>query len=239
MSLSLENLKYVDQNTKDLVIRFIKEMQAQKDGLPIIPSLVISICILFYHLKEYFTICGDYMKIDVDGRKVSSQHIDSSTWKSNTVYGNVAMNNKTHCIYTWTINTIKQNKYVITIGLDSSNKKFINDEMTHRMSTQVENSKYYCISSNGMKYSHYDTQGSRAGIKYGKMWYSFEPVIKMKLNTKECTSEFYVDDESQGIAFEDIKFDDETDYYFAMSTYVNDQSGLNSFEIIDFDEQLL
>ena len=92
-----ENLKLVDQPTKDLVTGFIKITETKLENDCIIPSLVITTCILFYHLAEFFSICGKDMKLAKDSTLVQISSIDSQNKYEvarNTAYGNVIISNK-------------------------------------------------------------------------------------------------------------------------------------------------
>ena len=70
MSLNFEWLKQVDLKTKDLVNGFIKTLVNEEDT--IVPSLMVSICILFYNLGEFFSVCGDGMIIDESATKLTT-----------------------------------------------------------------------------------------------------------------------------------------------------------------------
>ena len=75
---SLEDVKFIDQRTKDIVFGFIKQVQslfADDNAYNIIPSLVIHWCLLYFHIKEQFdpqNCSKSFFKLS-DNNSVASQ----------------------------------------------------------------------------------------------------------------------------------------------------------------------
>ena len=84
-------------------------------------------------MREYLSICGDRMKID-DESKLST--ITAEGWAKNTCYGNIPINDKYDCIYSWTLRRIGENGYRVEIGIASDKQRF-NEGFTYRQN--------YCV----------------------------------------------------------------------------------------------
>ena len=208
------NLRFVDERTNDLVTGFIREINPNSEIT--IPSLVSSSCILFYYLREYFTISGDRIAISDD--KLTASTIRAQNFETNTVYGNVSINNKYNAIYSWSIQLLSYNDYTIEIGIDGSNKIYSNTDFAHKIRYSVyagdeKEPNYYLFTSDAGKCCHKSEQAQTE--IYGKQ---FRPpdIVGMELNVKERTLQFYVNNKSQGIAYSDIDFDGEHEYYLAI-----------------------
>eukprot|EP01084_Bolivina_argentea_P155838 271557_1 len=194
--LSLDNMKFVDQYTIDLVHGYINE---SLQYLPIdnVPKLVTTTCILFCFIKEHFHEYGNCMTINETLDIISMRSVRI---KRNTVYGMLEINPKTNTIiYIWTIKILKHNgAYNIYIGIDSSQYPFYyrNADFTNN-----DGNPHYSYGSSGRIYCFEDTI---SGEEYGKEWTEGD-IIKMKLHTKNKTLKYYVNNIDQGIAFKNIE----------------------------------
>ena len=200
-TVSFDRLKLVDQRTKDLVEGFIKKASHDID----IPSSIVSVCILFYYLGEFFSTCGDAMKID-DNKTI----LKACPLARNTGYGNIRINNEYNCIYSWTLKLVALDIYNTWIGIDASNKEY-----SHR-NFSLAAKHYYAIDVRGSKKSRISGQSSTR-VNYGKRMKEGD-IVKMDINTKDRTMSFWINDEYQGIAFEDVAFDG-VEYYLAISLF--------------------
>ena len=59
-------------------------------------------------------------------------------------------------------------------------------------------------------------------------------IAKMELNTIERTLQFYINNEIQGIVYNDIEFDDEYDYHLAICLCAYHTADQNCVELVDF-----
>ena len=74
---SLEDVKFIDQRTKDITFGYIRQVQSlfPEDHVYFtIPALVIHWCLLYYHIKEQFDPenCSDFFKLS-NNNSVASQ----------------------------------------------------------------------------------------------------------------------------------------------------------------------
>ena len=233
LSVDFASLKKVDRKTKYLVTGFIRNVEKQLDQDMIIPALVLTTCILFYHLKEFFVVCGDEMIIDEKMTTVSiliPQKTIYSKFKRNTVYGNIGITNKYNCIYSWTLKILQSDIYDILIGIDASNRKYVAVGFAFGKKDEY----HYALSHKGRKYVYNGEFSKRYG-KFGRC--QVGDIIKMILNSKKKSLSYEVNDTGQGIAFDGIKFDDDTEYNFAVSMC---SGGLrNAVQLIDFEQVFL
>lgn len=228
--LLFEKIKLVDQKTKDLVAGFIRNSEQEFNENAIIPSSITTICTLFYYLGEFFADCGKNMVIENEMKilKIAAPR----HWKvvRNTGYGNVNINNEYNCIYSWTLKLVALDSFNTYIGIDSSDKEYIDDNFS-----SGQNNTYYLITSRGVK----SYQVSKVDETHGSGSYGREmeagDVIKMEINTKDTTMEVWINNQSQGIAFKDIAFD-EVEYHFAISLCTNEANFATCVELVDFKQ---
>ena len=224
MAVQFEKLKQVDQRTRDLVTGFIKSIEIQLNDDPIIPSLVVTICILFYHLGEIFTVCGDHMEVRDTGRGLS---IFEQRPTRETAYGNVIINDKYKCIYRWDIKILKFafTEYDTFIGIDSSNKEYINSGFYERYWDT-----FYAFGLSAVKTSSNDV---RVYEKFGKRIKEGD-VVRMEINTNDKTMRVCVNGEDMGIAHKDILFENK-EYHLAVSLCSNYRLCENFIKLLNFE----
>ena len=87
-------MKDVDRRSMDLVTGYIRLADQELKNDLIIPSLVITTCISFYHLGEIFTVYGRHMTVDQSskGLEMKIKYGDPKGRKRSTAYGNIAIN---------------------------------------------------------------------------------------------------------------------------------------------------
>ena len=234
MALNFQDLKFIDQHEKDLVAGYFKTLKQETDI--IIPSIIVSITILFYHAKEFFTVCGSHMKIDKNSLRVTT--FLSSRLKKDTCYGNIPINDQYDCIYSWTFQIIEKNRNRVEIGIDTSNKQRINKRFTSTVNVEDNDTLYYAYGSNAVLRSHRHKSGDNTyidGTKFEK-----GDILKMVLNTKNKTLQFFINDELQGARFDDVEFKEDKDYYLAISMCTHQQSNESPgcVELISFEQKL-
>ena len=223
MSLNFESLKQVDSNTKDLVNGYIKGLG--NDESTIIPSLVVSICILFYNLQEFFAICGDVMTIDSTLTRLTTRKVEEKPFRRRcSCYGNVIITNKYECIYSWELKIVSSNDNDKRFGI-TSDTSILNQRFT-------DTEKYfYAIASLGYRKSHqqpYHNKCTSHGI-----WRTGD-IIKININTKERSFKLMLNDCKEDTIFENMEFDEETKYRFAISNS-SKKSKANCIELVSFN----
>ena len=221
-----DKLKLVDQQTKDLVAGYIRIIEQQLDNDAIIPSLVITTCILFYHLSEFFSIYGEDMSVDEDCTLLQIACPGNKISRS-TAYGNIKINNKYNCIYSWTIQLIKMDIFETFIGIDSSDKKYIEGGFIWSVRYD-EKDIFYAIGDQFSVISNDIDQDWDDPIEEGD-------IVKMNVNTMDKTMAICVNNDSRGVVFKNIEFND-TEYYLAVTLATTKPDYGHTVKLLNFEQ---
>ena len=192
-----------------------------------IPSIIVSTCILFYCIDEYFTdhgpnvVLSDYNSIaTVNGQISCDSDIDDDNIDYDCVYGNIAIDLKRHIIYEWAIKIlalIDENLGdEISIGICAKKKEAYegNEAFGHHLNATKDTYHLLCC---GESYGY-----DRSTRQYGDNWKTND-VIKMEFNTKNMTIKYHVNDKDYGIAYKTDK------------PYISvDSDNDNAVQILDF-----
>ena len=225
--------QHFDQKIKDIVLGFTREVQAllpyQQRSYYNIPLLVSHIIIWYYSPIEYFTAHGGSIIISKSKEIAILQY--KNPLASNTFYGAFKINkngNYNKLIWNLLIN-IPNDQTIAVIGIDSSNQTAVNCTFAHPM----HSGKYYGWQSSvrylgqaGIFMSHDKTLNHT----YGVTWSKSHVNVVMGLNVKNTTLKFYVDGEDQGIATDNVQFEDGDEYLLAISM----DEALSKVQILDF-----
>ena len=239
MTTSFELIKTVDQKTKDIVNGFITDLQSllpnDQSIYYNIPSLVFIIITLYYYNPEYFTIHGDYMKLN-DAKNIVEKRSAGRSIRlygdsfANSVYGNILINKSSTGKHIWTFNIIKPNVGgIMVIGIDSSNKKFPNDDS---IGSEANNkTAYYGYQSKpvwidwdddvikSIRVFNSNVDENKYPKYYGDIYSHDSNEVKMELNMNTKTLKYYVNGKDQGIAFKNICFKNDEQYSMCITLY--------------------
>ena len=91
----IEQLKTVEQDSKDVVNGYMKSMQTLL-SLEMIPPLIISLIILYYDIKEWFLVSGKNITISDEDNVISSHELTACT-----AYGNLTINAISGYTFIW------------------------------------------------------------------------------------------------------------------------------------------
>ena len=198
MALDLSLAKEINQRDKDIIIGFIKQCK-KKYKINHVPALIEAICLLFYHIFEYFTNKHAFKCISLSDNNltVTTSRDDIDYYP---VYGNIQIDTKLSMKYIWRFRIVSINKEEgshILIGLANKSNDY--------------DSFYYGHGNNGVK-----TDPTR-DTQYGKEW-SNSDILEMRLtmNETERSLEYLLNDMTQGIAFNDIKIPNEQPCYMTI-----------------------
>lgn len=230
MANKIAKLKDVDLYTEHLVIGYIRQIiRIELDEDEIIPSLIISICILFLWMKEYFTIHGEHMILDETLKIIKMKAGNDIDVISNSAYGNIPIYGTDNCIYSWTIKVLKYHpRAAPTVGISASDRTHASDGFEFRVTLPLY--KYYAI------YSNY-TLKLNSMQSTNKYEFGTGDIIKIELNTVNKQIEFFVNNKSRGYPWSDIYFPDNGCFYFTVSMHSIDQmTSSASLELIKFDK---
>ena len=221
--------KLTTTRAKEICNAFIHEIEKLLSKNDVIPLSIFEICAIYY-FHEHLEKCANFM--DINNAKniatIKSNNKNNQIFKPNkkinrkklrgTVYGHYMINsqydgydiniydNSDNNIYEWTLK-IDQMSSWITIGIDSSLQKHINDDFSDQ-----DGYTYYAYGSSGYIYQNkYDFRSVEYGIEY-----KTNDEIKMVLNKKNRSIKYYVNDKDQGIAFNLIHIKYPYRYHFAV-----------------------
>ena len=215
--------RFADQRTKDIVFGFIKQSQNLFNKNSIyhnIPSLVHNLCLNYFWISEYFTLHGSDITLNKD-KNIAKVNKENS---NGTVYGNVDIDINALVKYEWIFETSGFEE--ICIGIDSSNKQYPDKDYTDPV---INKFNFYAYYNGGNKFF---CGSDRTGTKYGDSWEDDQKyIIKMILNVPNKTLEYYVDNESEGIAFDNIDFNDKE---YNMAVYTNRSDKESVVQLLDF-----
>ena len=185
------------------------------------PKLVGNLCISYYNLREYFSATdhGKYFQIN---ECQNTATIDARTVKSGTAYGVLDITKDLPFIYIWYVKVIVSqgvrqdyNGNNISIGIDSSDKEckeaqfWMHFENAHHHYALNSIGYIHCLDDKYMDRDDFPPSNSKHKIGLDKM-------VKIELNIPKRTMKFYIDSIDLGIGFNDIYFDEDTRYNFAV-----------------------
>ena len=168
----------VDDRSKDSVFGFIRQSR-HKTHDTAIPMMIQYCCLNYYFINEYFTKCGDNLKISDDGKIVSKQR--NLYGKIVSVYGNamIDIDNISTSKYVWTIKI--GGEETCYFGIDSSNKKWINGDFTDWDNPNA----YYAYNMTAARYATNEDY-----LPYGEVCDDGD-IVKMELDARNKTLKFY------------------------------------------------
>eukprot|EP01084_Bolivina_argentea_P107699 192546_1 len=200
MQVDYDKLKNIENETKYLVFGFLR---ISSDLLDLnMPDLIIFTCLSFYYISEYFAKPGTNIEISCDGAKITK--ICSGHWE-NVTYGNKEITSRSKGIYKWYLKMIKC-RWHIVVGISAST---------------ASDASFW----SGDKYGYWSTGNKiskNGNCDYGACVRDNDIVcmeLDMQSSQGQNTLTFYVDDESQGVAFDGIDFDCNQKYRLAVSIY--------------------
>ena len=224
MTTAMKALNDVSQSTRDTVFGYIRKHQKLLDEDKIIAPLIYNLCLLFFYIKEYWA-AYDKVLFKVNQQKDTFTNMGNG---KGTVYGNICIDSQIECIYKWKFKILVNTEtYGIYFGIDSSNKKFLDDDFS-----------YFRADNQSKCYSYGDGTVYTSGklTKYGDETldgFLNVETVQIELNTKDRTIKYIVDDIDQGIAFKNI--DITLKYHIAITTYYED----TSIKILSFEQNFL
>mmetsp|Transcript_38880 Transcript_38880/g.34442 ORF Transcript_38880/g.34442 Transcript_38880/m.34442 type:complete len:241 (-) Transcript_38880:133-855(-) len=222
MATNTFKINNIDERTKDIVNGYTKNVQLilpqRSNPYFNIPSAVYGMITIYYHQTEHFSSHGSY--ITLNQFKDTIKHVSSD--QASTVYGKVSVTKQDIGKHIWKFKIIEPNvSAILTIGIDSSSEPILN----RKFFTSYNPNTYYgyqCY-ANG----HANTGAKVANWKYpfaperkyGQIYSDKQNEIRMELfiDNKGGKLQYYVNNEDQGVAFEDIEFDEEQEYKMCIS----------------------
>ena len=193
--LKSEHLKYVCKNTEYTVYGFIRQLQKSLDS--IIAELVYKICLAFYAEIDRWN--GDTMdeRIEFNPDTQTIKNISKVSHEWTAAFGELKC--KTPNIYHWKLkmNAMRGNKEIM-IGV-------INQRLVDLKTTHLLHSNTFAFWS----YKSGTSNCCSSSIERTKCDQKLEDgdVVEMKLDLKEYTLSFVINDKDYGVVIKDIAKD--------------------------------
>ena len=205
-----------------LVFGFIRNCQSLLPNL-IIPSPLYLIFFDYYYISDLFGKHSPCIEVSGDGNDT----IKANTSDRCCAYGYQWIDSISNKLIKYEVRINRCDPFdsatMIGITTDDSN---INCAFRQTTEKQI----FYAFDNDGDKYWH-------DAVSYRSYGDTFEQgdVVRMELNLSTGTIIYYINDESQGIAFKDIEKGDDIKYKLAVELY-NDE---DSCTIISHSEECL
>ena len=218
MEINFEQLKRAKGKDKTAVFGYVRKCQyslPQNSSYYNIPQLIYFICYAFYTKTEYFTKYGKHIKLNDEQDTVSNIYSSAST-----AYGNININGNDdgNIIYLWTLKilSLSTNYPVIVIGIDSSNKMYINE----RFVTTSNKHLFYVFVFLDFGIGEITKKENKSVTTYiCNLKIKKNDIIKMELHCFNKTLKCWVNDQIIDATINDIDFRKNNVYNMAISSY--------------------
>ena len=207
-----KELQQIDVNVKLTVIGFVKSIQGLISN-QIIPTTIVYICVQYYGYNECFEAAGNSIVIsgndhlDIKKQKLRDNGIiNNINWRCQSVFGQKTINsfnNQSTC--RWTIKINQGGSGVFVFGLAAN---FEQSDVQSRFYDKPNNYGFNIYNGRKVSNNKFDNYGDRCGSN---------DVITMEVNFREATIIYFVNNRSQGTAFEHIEKDKNIHYKLAIT----------------------
>ena len=223
MAVRLQDVKYVDDKSQKLLGGYLRNIygdKAEKDH--IIPDLVLNICLLFYFRREHFAVIVNGWKGKVN---FTLSNDDKTASLVNgcygNVYGNIKIDSLSEAVYKWTIKVenkkTKNWAQYIELGVsgDEPGDKYF-------YGNTAPKNTFMC---KGTGYVH---GKCRVQEYFANVRWKDGDIVGIKLDLKKKDIEYFVNDKSVGVLYEDIPVGQDIKYRCIV--YINHDGGCATIE---------
>eukprot|EP01083_Nonionella_stella_P044544 119905_1 len=202
----------MQQKLKGMIRKILNEQNKLIDSLPL-PLDDLSLC-------EWFCISGDDIA-------VMNEHKTAKKYRATTVhsvFGSTCIKANTDDIYRWKFKIVNGGNGLLVIGIVAMSAAIDRNDLVNEpfyKSDAFANYGYNVFNGYTMSQSVYTKYGAKAKTN---------DIVQMELNMKQKVLTFYVNDKSQGIAFQHIPKNDAIRYQMAVSL----QQDQNAIALLDF-----
>ena len=208
-SKMLENVKRIDQESKDLIfgyIRNVQELFPADNVYYTIPNLVIHWILLYFYFEDKFDdkLCTQSYDLSDDKSIVTLNSEHGNRGKGPAFLSRIVKSKQRHC-WRFRINHLNSSTLWMTIGVWKCNHDF---DLKYRLDSGYVKGKFYGWIVN------YQVAIDGGRHKYGKRRCKTGDIVDMILDLEKLELRYMVNDEDFGIAFENIE---DTEYKAAIS----------------------
>lgn len=233
MSLNFDQIKAVDDYTKLIISGYIHRISKLQTAA-IIPPLINYVIISYFYNPEYFAKHGDEISVNIkqDIAKLENKTDDDNPFVATggSIFGNIKIPQNTHCKrFMWTFKIWNAaNGVVLGIGIDASVNKCLNSLFDSDFELDTKGTFYsYDSYDNGsiddrQTWIHSHVPATEKAVKSRAYGICFteqdkETEITMEFDTEYKRLRYYVNEVDQGIAVENVSFDNNEEYTLAIS----------------------
>jgi hypothetical protein len=233
--MDLRALSVYHQSTRQVVAAFIRHARRSYffaddsyHNNPI-PALIAIITTIYYDHAEYFSSHGSKLSLKHGIHTIRSFGSFTDYSRAyNSVYGNIRINATGKTIkYQWTFRVFRElyPRGIFAIGIDSSNKQYVDTTFyDRRWNPEPCYSLQFEAGDVAVKYSQSERNKKYAPCKYKEI-----TIINMELDVKRETLSYSMDGIDHGVAFENVDFNKNRQYWMAL---ILDNATI--IEMIDF-----
>ena len=240
--MSTSSNKLIDiyqRRDQKVIIGYLSGLNESNDNIRI-PTIIAFKCLLFYSIREHLTRAGNKMSLSeyigdkpiVIRRKDQKPKYNVVSMKktgANTVYGAVKIKANENYIYKWHIKIIATNYqwFAFSIGIDSSHRELVQEDFS--VSGMYGNvHQFYAWGTDGKNGKKFTGSLPPIGKRYGDR-VKLNDTITMSVDMKKQSIEYFINNKSQGIAFDNIHVD--MDYHMAIS-----MRGIGRIKLVQFQQ---
>eukprot|EP01083_Nonionella_stella_P142180 439379_1 len=263
-SLKRSAAKNVDQDTKDLVFGFIRDIQKllkdENDHIYQSPMIITHLCLMYYYLSEHFTKSGANIKILNKPRNRIQKQPSGEYWSPNhntlnTAYGHVNIYGTTNNLFVWKLKMMKISRDEWD-SMNSNIKIGIHAHKSDGFTCRVNN--YYTIDELGRPDPSIGLGLSNIAFSdwIRAPYIETGDVVTMILNEQDKTLRFYVTDgknivktvprpgpptefETRDITFHNIRFRDTEHNSIHYNLAIMLKANRDSIKLIHFSQTKL
>ena len=216
----LKRLNLVDTRTKLTVFGYIRsqhKLSFKSNPYALfsnIPSSISSICILYYHLYDYFELINPNMTLSDNKQNITL----NTNYRDNLTFGKEIISSTDQCIYKW---YLQLNGYPsgFIIGLTSKPWNVNNNLYESQKCGQCY---LFWPNVSFQLASHITSWSVKDYIRDAKS----NDIVCMEVNLIDKTIKIYLNDKDKGIAFKNVETGDDIKYRLSV-TLLNIQTSIS------------
>ena len=226
MAVRLQDVKYVDDRSQKLLCGYLRNIyndHAANDDEHIIPDLVLNICLLFYFRREHFSAIVNWKK-DQKNFMLSNDNMTVSLVDgcAGNVYGEVKIDSMSEIVCKWSIKVENQKTKVwaqyVELGVSGDEPPGTYFSGCFRLSRNS-----FICKGNGVLYGV-----CKVTDKCWDLNWEHGDVVDIKLDLRQRNIEYFINDKSIGVMYENIPVGEDINYRFV--TYMGHDGGCVTIE---------
>lgn len=234
MTVRLQDVKLVDVKSRILLSGYFKDLLKFDDNDErIVPDLVFNICLLFYYLREHFSLVVDGSNARSPCFKLSNDDRTAALVDScyGTVYGDVKIDSLSEVVCQWSIKVIRKLKENASIG-HNSHKVYMflgisgdkPDTEKYLDANKLPLNSFLCATPWEKENVYGAPQFFNKTRIVEKLLWITGDVISIRLDLQKRNIEYFINNESIGIIYRNIPIGEEIKYRLAISMVCNGTS---------------